>query len=400
MLITDVPSSREFSGTLLTWHLCKNLSKDTMVGAYVMDKGLSYVKSEYPFKGKPVEFYYTKKSELSYRPKFLPRKLGFMFGYFRELYRKYFEVNKIAADIAKNIAEQGVDRIWIILQGQTMIWLCENLIRRNIVPVNVQVWDYPQWAMKAHKLERFSKKMLSKSFDFCIANCHKYGAPSWEAQKAVLRKYNKQSSVFIGITPAEYQIPRKIDFDKRDGNGVKRIIIGIVGQLYADDAFVSLVHALDLEGWKIDGREVELHFWGRPGNIVHRNGFVQRKYVPQDQLMKEISDCDFMYCPYWFGEIFKEEAKTSFPSKLATYLVAGIPVLFHGPDYCSPAKFIKEHNCGVICARIEPQVVMLNVRKILFDKEVIQEQLANAKTLVSTYLSEKYLHNQFQSFIS
>lgn len=398
LLITNVPPSTHFSGSLLTWHLCKNLNKDNLVGCFVAETMHFDVTPEYPFEGTPNQIWYKKRSEQSYRPFFIPRKLGFIFGYLRELFRKHVEVKNISRKIQTEILKNKIDRVWIILEGQTLIWLAEDLIKYSGVPVKIQVWDYPEWYMKQNRLERFSKKMLSKSFDFCLSHCDQYGAPSWEAQKKYKKNYQRDASVFVGINPYKNQSLPVTERTKIESKS--KIIIGIVGQLYAVDAFGAMVHALDQENWKIDGRDVEIHFWGKFPVTVKKSSFIQRKYVSQQQLLVELADCDILYCPYWFGEIYRTEATTSFPSKLATYLMTGKPIVFHGPEYTSPAKFITEHNCAICCPAFEHPVVMLAFRTALYDELGMKVQRENAQKVISTYLSQEYLNKQFQDFIS
>ena len=178
-----------------------------------------------------------------------------------------------------------------------------------------------------------------------------------------------------------------------------KIIIGLAGQIYAEKTFDSLVKALDSVGWEMEGKSVEIHFWGHPAASHYRSRIVSKGYIGQDQLLAELANCDILYCPYWFEKEYREEAECSFPSKLTSYLNSGRPTFFHGPRNSSPGLLLAEKNAAICCFSTEVETILYYIRKALFSSEM-SDILKNAKALVETELSEKQLHAGFKSFMN
>lgn len=392
LLITDVPPSRQSSGTLLTWHLCKNFDEHSLAGYFLVSRGLENMPVEFPFEGKVEYRHQVKRYDGSFRFKLFPKKLRFISSFARELYRKYFEVRRFGKSVLDFAKEQNTDRVWIILQGQTMIWLAEYLIKKNIMPVNIQVWDSPNWWIKARGMDRFSAIMMRKSYNFCLKYSTSFASASFPMSEDYTKTYSKPSQVLIGTIPSSYIVeePKHRDQDK--------FVIGFAGQIYATDTFKSLIETLDSIYWEIDGRKIEIHYWGNSEVPSKRSRIVKMGYVPQDKLTKELSACDMLYCPYWFNPGFREEAETSFPSKLVTYLAANTIVFFHGPGYSSPVKVLESNNAGICCLSSDEEVIKMSLRIVMYCPNR-DEIIANAKRLLNGQLGEAYLHSSFKDFM-
>lgn len=392
LLITDVPPSTKSSGTLLTWHLCKNFDEKSLAGYFLVSRGLENMPVEFPFEGKVNYKHRIKRYDGSFRPRLIPKRLRFLASLTREIYRKYFEVPRYAKDILKFAKENNVDRLWIILQGQTMIWLAEYFIKKNIYPVHIQVWDSPNWWIKARGFDYLSAKLLRKNYRYCVERATQFASASFPMSEDYFQKYSKRSQVLIGIIPASYIIE---EGPTRDQN---KFVIGIAGQVYATDTFESLIDALNSVYWDIDGKRVEIHYWGNSELPVKGDRIIRRGYIPQDQLTQALSGCDILYCPYWFDRGFKEEAETSFPSKLVTYLAANTIVFFHGPSYSSPVDILEENHAAICCLSDDIEVIKMNLRKCIYLPDR-NEMIANAKRLLAGKLGEEFLHLSFKEFI-
>lgn len=392
LLITSVPPNRGFSGTLLTWHLSKNFNDQQLFGFFPTNKHLKHVKAEFPNPGNYNCKYTIKTREAALRHKFVPTLISGCISFAREMYRKYVEIPSLTRKVIRYAKEHQIDRIWIILEGQTIIWLAERLIRKNTFPVYAQVWDSPVWWVKANRLDALSSKIVCKAYEFVVKKAKQFGSASFNMSKIYKQRYGKESFPLIGITPdSDFKAAPIV----RDPN---KFVIGIAGQVYATHIFAILVKALDSMYWILDGREIEIHYWGNSYLPKKRTRIIRRGYLSQEQLCHELTQCDVLYCPYWFDKRFEEVVKTSFPSKITSYIKAKVIILFHGPSYSSPGMMLSEANAAICCFSVDLEVIKLNLRKAIYCKDK-EDRLKAAKQLLEHQLSEDYLHKSFRNFL-
>jgi glycosyltransferase involved in cell wall biosynthesis len=55
-------------------------------------------------------------------------------------------------------------------------------------------------------------------------------------------------------------------------------------------------------------------------------------------------EADVLFLPMSFAEADKANMQISFPSKLTDYTAMGLPLLIHGPEYCSAVRWAREHS--------------------------------------------------------
>jgi UDP-N-acetylglucosamine:LPS N-acetylglucosamine transferase len=92
-------------------------------------------------------------------------------------------------------------------------------------------------------------------------------------------------------------------------------------------------------------------------------------------------------------------ARTRIPCKLAAYFAAGRPVLFHGPKYASPAKFIEENNAGICCYSLESEKILEKLTLLAGDKELYAKLAKNGKIAFQKYLTLDILKSALASFL-
>lgn len=69
--------------------------------------------------------------------------------------------------------------------------------------------------------------------------------------------------------------------------------------------------------------------------------------VTSGELMARFrEEVDVLYVPMSFDSADRANMEAGFPSKLTDYTAVGLPLVIHGPDYCSAVRWARE-NCGV-----------------------------------------------------
>lgn len=135
-----------------------------------------------------------------------------------------------------------------------------------------------------------------------------------------------------------------------------RFVIALCGNMYCDVEFAALLAALEQRRWRLGSRSVELRWVGAgPSDGVTLPPQVTvTGWVSHERSLELLADADVGYAPLWFDASRRALVETSFPSKLISYLSAGVPVLYHGPRYGSPALFLAEHPAGVVVDTLDP----------------------------------------------
>jgi hypothetical protein len=267
-----------------------------------------------------------------------------------------------------------VQSLWAILEGQTLVRMARAVANGLGVPLRAQVWDPLDWWLDAHGVDPVSRLLDRALFEKAIRASASCATASWEMARVYSGAYG------IPAIPVISSLDCKLaarTYPRQDR--ANRLVLGMAGQFYAADTWRLLVQALTDAGWKVGGRNVHLRVYGsqRPADTPpERVEF--RGWVPQDVLVRELSEfCDLLYCPYPFGARMEKVSRLSFPSKLVTYLAAGRPIIFHGPDYSSPATYLRERHAGLVCDSQRPDAIYRSIQRLAED-EALYSTLATA----------------------
>lgn len=283
------------------------------------------------------------------------------------------EILRMAERFAR---EQGVDAIWAILEGQVVTGLAAPLAQRLGVPLYTQVWDPLSWWLDAHKVDPLSRFIAHRSFDAAMSKSRACAAASWNMAEEYLARYGVRSvPVIAGHDMALAQAPAP----RLHGDD---LVIGFAGQLYANDAWESLIAALHRAGWRIGGRNIRLTVIGQhyPPDDLPADRLDYPGWLPQADTIRMLAErCDVLYCPYSFENPREDVARLSFPSKLTSYFAAGRPVLVHAPDFSSPARYAREHEAGYVCGSLDPDRVIATLQTIAADGALFERLARNGQ---------------------
>ena len=73
--------------------------------------------------------------------------------------------------------------------------------------------------------------------------------------------------------------------------------------------------------------------------------FEFRGYQPSLKVIAGLrAEADVLFVPMTFEPFYRNNMTVSFPSKLADYTAVGVPLLVHGPPYCSAVRWARAHE--------------------------------------------------------
>lgn len=389
LLLSSVPPSSRYTGALMLHSMCKALPEETLSCFAVLGPGLN---SQIHPDWQHVPYQHCQKPSESHVRHF-PLHLGVIESFIKEQSIARFAIPKIAEQIMSFAENHGVERIWCTLEGQTLIRLAAHLQQHAPLPMVAQVWDPPGWWLRDSNVDRFSRKGVLQDFGKILSNSNTtVAAASWAMADEYSKEYGCNAIPVIPGLPKDWACA-----PAKGLNDAATFTIGFAGQLYSSEEWNCLMQALESIDWKVEGRRVEVKALGRTFAISAHGQRNIRFYGwrSQKETLRILSDCDVLYCPYWFSSKFETESRLSFPSKLTGYLAAGRPVLFHGPTYSSPSRFLDEHDAALQCNSLNQKNLIEALRRLVTDSSHYQNLAASGSRAFLKHLTDEQMQAQF-----
>ncbi|MFD1793294.1 hypothetical protein ACFSE0_16920 [Ochrobactrum teleogrylli] len=395
LLLSDIPPCDNLTAGLVLSAMVRFVPRDAICCFTVANPTLD-IRTTPEFANIPIEFHAKPNENWSWLPqKRFIRKLSSVAAFVGESYTEQITVRSLINRAVAFGREQKVDRVWAVLQGQTTIRMAEAVAQKLQVPLHTHVWDPFSWWAKANCLDGVTTRRVQALFDRAIRNsCHVAAASEPMAEFYRDSFQVKATPVISSHSKFMAQVPSDTDLEQ------KPVVIGMAGQFYAAGEWLQLVHALSLANWKIAGRSVRIVVLGPqrpPGAVDSHISFLGWKSQPEAALI--LSQCDILYCPYPFDPGMREVSQFSFPSKLVLYLAAGRPIVFHGPDYASPARYIANRRCGLVADRINASAIYNELERLVSDPDAYREMAANAQTSFHLDFTLEAMEKSFNEFI-
>jgi hypothetical protein len=259
---------------------------------------------------------------------------------------------------------QRVELVWAVLNDPTLVYLARRVATRLNVPLVVTIWDPPEYLAMNLDLDPVTTRILLREFAHTLRSAARRGVASEGMQSEYRRQYGVDSVVMIhGIHP---KLRHPAATGPTEGN---QFIIGFAGSMYTDREWQALLGALSSINWCLAGRDITLQVLGSTIRLQVQ-GKMRIEYLgwrPLEETVQLMSQVDVTYLPYWFNERYRLAVRLCFPNKLTTYLAAGRPVLFHGPEDSSPARFFHRFPVGVCCHSLEESQIIESLMRLALD---------------------------------
>lgn len=289
----------------------------------------------------------------------------------------------------------GATDIWLVLEGPTLIRLAESLLEQIDIPVRVQVLAPPAWWLRVHAAAPETARDVLASFDAVMRNAGACAAASW----AMAAKY--QALYGIAATALVPALDGALARPPAARPGANSLRVGFAGVPYAVSEFQSLLVAMTELAQENPTLQVELHlFCPEAEGIAGHDVLKPRRGLEAGHLIQALSELDVLYCPSWFSEAMREEADLSFPLKLAAYLAAGRPVLFHGRADSGPGRFLRRDEAAFFCFRPDTDALKHALLRALARPEVYERMACNGRALFDRFLSADALKTAFDTFMA
>ena len=254
----------------------------------------------------------------------------------------------------------GVELVWAELQGDAVV-IARRVADALEVPFVGTVWDDPESWLQDGGFDRFSRQLLQKRFRAALQGARRLSTAGEAMQEVYEKEYGIQSVILRHGFERSASPPKTL----RDANG---IVIGFVGNAYGPDAWEAFLAAVA----QINASErlpgITVRAFG-PGVPYRRAGveIEDRGWQPAEVMLQEIAKTDFCYLPYWFEPRKRRHVELSFPNKFETYLAAGRPVLYHGPEYAGITQVINQYGVGICVHSLSPAEIADALKRLIIN---------------------------------
>lgn len=272
-----------------------------------------------------------------------------------------------------------IDSVWAELYGDTVI-LAQKVAERLGVPFVATVWDDPEGWIQDFRYDSFSRRLLKRRFREALCKASSIST----AGEVMQRTYEKEYGVRSVILRYGLNAPISSSKKQRDDEA---IIIGFVGSAYGRDAwesFLTAVAQLNRSGRfpriRIRTFSAEKFPYSHDGVEIENRG-----WQPEELMLHEIAETDLCYLPYWFEPSKRRHVELSFPNKFETYVAAGRPVFYHGPEYAGIVETIKKYDVGLCVHSLDPKEIDSALGKMI--KDISSRELFS-RSAISAFHSE------------
>ena len=298
------------------------------------------------------------------------RRMGPCFAYLTGLLmRPYARLIRAPALVASAVQfgkQQGVEIVWAVLSHPILIENVRKITSMLGAQLITTIWDPPEYLAMNWGFGQLSRHNLLREFEKVLRMSVRCGVASEGMGEEYKKRYGIEPLVLIhGAHPGLRRPPAK------KLTSEKQFIIGFAGSFYARREWQALLSALSKVNWQIEGREVTIRVltnsrFNPRGAKRHIEYLGWRSLEETVELMSQV---DVTYLPYWFDESHNLSVRLCFPNKLTTYLAAGRPVLFHGPEDSSPARFFHRFPVGLCCHSLEEPEIIKSLKRFITDRE-------------------------------
>ncbi|WP_072378391.1 hypothetical protein [Hyphomicrobium sp. NDB2Meth4] len=395
LLLSDIPPCNNLTAGLVLSAMVRFLPRDSVCCFAVANPMLDIHMSP-EFANIPMRFHAKPNENWSWLPqRRLVRRLSSAICFAGEMFTEKSTVRSLTRKAIAFGREQKVDRVWAVLQGQTTIRMARAVADGLGVPLHTQVWDPFSWWAKANCLDGLTTHRVQQLFDEAI----RHSASVATASEPMAELYRERFHVSAEPVISSHSRSMAQKPEVQSGVGTP-ILIGMAGQFYAATEWLELVKALEKANWTIGSRPARVVVMGPqrpPGAQKSHVTFLGWK--SQSDAAFILSLCDILYCPYPFDPSMKEVSQFSFPSKLVLYLAAGRPIVFHGPAYSSPARYIKAKGCGLIAERLVATAIFNEMERLTLDPVAYADLAANAQAAFRDDFTLEAMKRSFNAFI-
>lgn len=278
---------------------------------------------------------------------------------------RWLDSIKFASDINKVIAANQIDKLWIVLgSGMNELYRLSMLVEKIKIPYHLTVHDDP-----IVDLATSQKTAGEKAFSKIISHAQSMDVITERMRKRYQEKYGKDSIVITRGIPNDFPVN-----DSRDANHIQILMGG-----YGNAAAPWPKPLIDAARILNELHPCTLHLFDPKLKAYESDSVKIYKGLPEAKFNELLKS---MHLGYACDDLTAERlpfAQLSLPTKIITYIGAGIPFLYHGPKDSTVGDLLAQYHAGLIVESNEAHKLVDAFRLLLSNYDRYRKECVRAR---------------------
>lgn len=130
------------------------------------------------------------------------------------------------------------------------------------------------------------------------------------------------------------------------------------------------------------------------GDIIKVLPFASVETVEAEMRLQHL-----LYLPLPLEPEWENLCKFSLSTKMVSYLAAGVPILYHGPESSAVAQYLRRNEAAIQIHSNDPEVIASSLEKALVDFSTLKSVSENAQDVVRRDFDARKLRDRFWNAI-
>ena len=251
-------------------------------------------------------------------------------------------------EILNKLLQVNCDAYWIVSHNEGLRIALQLVESQQQRPVHMTIHDDWAGALCARSFRyRWMSGLANKLTIKALKAVKSFDVISTGMQQYYEKLSGRHGDVCHRYLPINNLLPDNQIVD----NGAE-VLAGHIGSIYDRGDFIAFL-TLFAGFCESAGKKAVMQMWGchlKMGDIPEELQGNIRLYptLPEEEVLPQLSRCNFVYCMYPLSKALHTFASTSLPTKLTSYLQAGRPILGHGPANSTLAEFLTSTGLGTM----------------------------------------------------
>lgn len=277
------------------------------------------------------------------------------------------------------------------------------------IPLVINAWDIYPDVLISHNSGRFKKlKFVFILLDFIYKLAYKrarYVISLGTTMSQILRKKGIKEKAIIEIPnwatgKLSPSIRRKNKFIEEWDVNSKLIIIYSGNCGVAHDS-LSILKALKFAN--LSSKEIKLFFVAKGSSLHRAKKFVKDNELKESVIFKKLVSHEYLSDSLGIAHLALVTIRDKFeglvvPSKVASYLARGLPILYIGPK-SEISEIIERANCGFWFKNFDIEGISSLIKSLSFNNDLLKEKSLNSRIYYNEILSFSKARKKFKNLI-